>query len=137
MSRDVALYVEDMVEACQRVLRYTEGLDRSGLVEGSMVHDAVLRNLEILGEAAKRVPPEVRGLAPAIAWRRMAGLRDVWHTLTSESTKTSCGTWFPPSCLRCCHDSRTFERSWSPRTPERRRRRVGHAGECLDVCGSG
>jgi uncharacterized protein with HEPN domain len=41
-----------------------------------MPHDAVLRNLEILGEAAKRVPADARALAPEIEWRRIAGLRD-------------------------------------------------------------
>jgi uncharacterized protein with HEPN domain len=66
-----------MIEACERVLRFTKDIERADLAAGSMVHDAVLRNLEVLGEAAKRVPPEARALAPAIAWRRIAGLRDV------------------------------------------------------------
>jgi uncharacterized protein with HEPN domain len=76
VSRDVVLYVDDMIEACRRVARYTDGLDRGGLVAGTMPHDAVLRNLEILGEAAKRVPADARALAPEIEWRRIAGLRD-------------------------------------------------------------
>lgn len=77
MSRDTSLYVIDMIEACERILRFTKNLDRSDVAAGSMVHDAVLRNLEVLGEAAKRVPAEIRAFAPAIAWRRIAGLRDV------------------------------------------------------------
>ena len=60
MSRDVVLYVADMIEACDRIARYIEGLDRNSLVAGTMAHDAVLRNLEILGETAKKVPEEVR-----------------------------------------------------------------------------
>ena len=58
MSRDTSLYVIDMIEACERILRFTKNLDRSDVAAGSMVHDAVLRNLEVLGEAAKRVPAE-------------------------------------------------------------------------------
>lgn len=77
MSRDASLYVADMIEACERVVRFTKDVERGDLAAGSMVHDAVLRNLEVLGEAAKRVPLEVRALAPTIAWRRIAGLRDV------------------------------------------------------------
>lgn len=77
MSRDVTLYLDDMVEACRRIGRYTEGLSRAELVNGTMAHDAVLRNLEVLGEAAKNVPPDVRGLDVEIPWRRITGLRDV------------------------------------------------------------
>lgn len=77
MSRDVTLYLEDMIEACRRVVRYAEGLDRDGLVAGTIAYDAILRNLEILGEAAKGVPEEARAADREIAWRRIAGLRDV------------------------------------------------------------
>ena len=41
-----------------------------------MVQDAVVRNLEIVGEAAKRVSPEMRQRAPGVPWREMAGMRD-------------------------------------------------------------
>jgi uncharacterized protein with HEPN domain len=77
VSRDVTLYLEDMIEACRRVARYSEGLDRDGLAADTMVHDAVLRNLEILDEPAKGVPAEARAIDQEIAWRRIAGLRDV------------------------------------------------------------
>ncbi|WP_396627479.1 DUF86 domain-containing protein [Luteitalea sp.] len=77
MSRDVTLYLDDMVEACRRIGQYTEGLSRAELVNGTMAHDAVLRNLEVLGEAAKNLPADVRGLDVEIPWRRITGLRDV------------------------------------------------------------
>ena len=51
MSRDVALYLDDRIEACRRVLDYTGSLTRDTFSSGTMGHDAVLRNLEILGEA--------------------------------------------------------------------------------------
>jgi uncharacterized protein with HEPN domain len=71
------LYIDDMIEACRRVMQYTEGLGRAQLVSGTMAHDAVLRNLEVLGEAAKNVPSAMRQRDDGIAWRRIAGLRDV------------------------------------------------------------
>lgn len=77
MSRDVVLYLDDMIEACRRVLAYTSPLTRDAFVSGTMAHDAVLRNLEILGEAGKAIPHEVRALDTAIPWRRITGLRDV------------------------------------------------------------
>jgi uncharacterized protein with HEPN domain len=76
VSRDVSLYLDDMIEACRRVGQYTDGLGRAQLVSGTMAHDAVLRNLEVLGEAAKNVPNDVRGLDVEIPWRRIIGLRD-------------------------------------------------------------
>ena len=77
MSRDVALYLDDMIEACRRVRNYTGPLTRDTFNSGTMVHDAVLRNLEILGEAGKAIPPDVRALESEIPWRRITGLRDV------------------------------------------------------------
>jgi len=52
-------------------------MDFDSFVKNEMAYDAVLRNLEIIGEAAKHIPDEVRRRYPDIAWREMAGLRDI------------------------------------------------------------
>jgi len=49
-----------MVEFCERVLEYTEGLSLDGFTENKIVYDATLRNLELIGEAATHVPDEIR-----------------------------------------------------------------------------
>ncbi len=77
MSRDVGLYLEDMLEAVRRVSEYSSGLTRAELVADRKTVDAIVRNLEILGEAAKHVPAEVRSRNPAVDWKRIAGMRDV------------------------------------------------------------
>ena len=58
-----------MVEACARVVEYTTGLSAAGLRGDHKTIDAVVRNLEVLGEAAKRVPAAVRSKAPDVPWR--------------------------------------------------------------------
>lgn len=77
MSRDGTLYVEDIRRACDKVVRYSRGLHRDDFFADEKTVDAVLRNLEIIGEAVKHLPQEVRGQYPGIEWRKIAGFRDV------------------------------------------------------------
>jgi uncharacterized protein with HEPN domain len=77
VSRDWRLYVADMRACCERIAQYTAGLGREEFVTRRMAYDATLRNLELLGEAARNVPEEMRSLAPDIPWRRNVGVRNV------------------------------------------------------------
>ena len=76
-NRDWTLFLNDMQRFCSRVLRYADGLTAEQFEVNDMANDAVLRNLELLGEAAKQIPDEVRIRHPQVPWRRVAGLRDV------------------------------------------------------------
>lgn len=77
MSRDYRLYLDDIQEACEKILRYTDGLGFDEFVTDDKTFDAVIRNLEIIGEAAKHIPPEMREHYPHIKWAKIAGLRDI------------------------------------------------------------
>jgi uncharacterized protein with HEPN domain len=77
VSRDARLYLEDIVTACDKIGRYTIGLTLESFRADEKVVDAVARNLEIIGEAAKWLPAELKGRFPDVQWRRMAALRDV------------------------------------------------------------
>jgi uncharacterized protein with HEPN domain len=76
-SRDVRLFLQDMLTSCDRVLRYTEGMNRDVFFADTLVFDATMRNIEILGEACKQIPPDLREQYPAIPWRKISGLRDI------------------------------------------------------------
>ncbi len=75
-QREWRCFVEDMIGFGERVLSYTDGLDRKSFVTDSLVYDATLRNLELIGEAATRVPDSIRVQYPGIPWRSIVGMRN-------------------------------------------------------------
>lgn len=77
MSRDPRLYLSDIRESGQRVLRYTDGMDKQAFEEDQKTVDAVAWNLAIIGEAVKNLPEDTKAKAPVIEWRKIAGFRDV------------------------------------------------------------
>jgi uncharacterized protein with HEPN domain len=77
MSRDVSLYLADIQESCEKVLRFTKGMTYKDFVHDELHFDAVLRNLEIIGEAVKNIPEKTRRKYPDVKWRKIAGFRDI------------------------------------------------------------
>jgi len=77
MLRDYRLYLEDILEAIQKIDSYLHGISFAQFNEDNMRIDAVVRNLEIIGEATKHIPPTMREKYPEIEWRKIAGMRDV------------------------------------------------------------
>lgn len=70
------VYLLSIVESIEQIDSYTQK-SKQVYNESRMVRDAVLRNLEIIGEAAKHLSPDLRGKHSAVPWRQVAGLRDV------------------------------------------------------------
>jgi len=77
MLRDEAMYLQDIALCCEKVLRFTEGLTQTELIQDQRTYDAVVRNLEIIGEAAKHLSDRTRRKLPDIEWKKVAGLRDM------------------------------------------------------------
>ncbi len=75
-ARHWLLYVQDMIEFAEKILAYTEGMDKQAFILEGRTYDATLRNIELIGEAATHVPTHVREEHPQIEWRRIVATRN-------------------------------------------------------------
>jgi uncharacterized protein with HEPN domain len=66
-----------MIEFCRRIRHYSADLSVSDFLAHEMAYDAIVRNVELLGEAARQIPEPVRDRTPEIAWREIVGLRNI------------------------------------------------------------
>ena len=76
MSRDLDS-LTDILDAAQKIRLYIQGMDEAAFQNDSKTQDAVVRCLEIIGEATKRLSPELRAHYPQVPWQAMAGMRDI------------------------------------------------------------
>ena len=75
--RNRRLRIEDMLEAVERIQRYTAGMTFEAFSEDHRTIDAVVRNFEVLGEAARHVDDDLAGQAPEVPWADVRGMRNV------------------------------------------------------------
>ena len=68
------IYFEDILASIEKINRYVDNYSFNDLIEDDMRVDAVIRNLEIIGEAAGEIPQEIRDKYPNIEWRKIIGL---------------------------------------------------------------
>lgn len=77
MAREIGIFLNDILESINLIEDYVKGIDVNEFAGNIQLQDAVVRRFEIIGEAAKQVPDDIREHYPHIPWRKMAGLRDV------------------------------------------------------------
>ncbi len=77
MPRDPKVYLEDVLEAIRKIREFTRDMSVAALSKDAKTLDAVIRNLEVIGEAVKRLPEGVRNQQPDVEWKKIAGLRDI------------------------------------------------------------
>ena len=76
-KRDYILFIEDIVSMIEKIERYTKGKSLKDFSKDEMAIDAVIRNFEIIGEAANNIPKEIQEKYPYVEWKRMIGFRNV------------------------------------------------------------
>lgn len=70
------VYIEHILEAIDRIKKYTEEVEEQEFKKKDMVQDAVVRQIEVIGEATKQLSDEEREKYPEIPWKDIAGMRD-------------------------------------------------------------
>jgi len=96
-SRDWRVRIEDILDAVRQILSYAKGMDSTAFAADRKTLDAVIRNLEIIGEAARHVPDRISDLYPAVPWQDMRDMRNlliheyfgfdvevVWQTVATD-----------------------------------------------------
>ncbi len=77
MSREWLDFYEDMIVACKAIIEYSKGHSKDSFCQSKLHYDATIRNFEILGEAAKLIPMEVRATVTEIPWSKLIALRNI------------------------------------------------------------
>ena len=74
--KDVSVYLEHVLECIQRIEKFMRGMDKNKFLKDELVQSAVVRQIEVIGEAMKNIPPEFRKKYSNIEWKEIIGTRD-------------------------------------------------------------
>lgn len=75
-EREWRFYLDDMAEFAGKVIEYSAGFDQAAFVADRLTYDAILRNLELIGEAATHIPEAIRASHPEVPWRMIIAVRN-------------------------------------------------------------
>jgi len=76
-KRNVNLYIDDIQESIEKIEEYTEGITLEEFLKNTQIQDAVLRRLEIIGEAVRNLPDDFKKKHSGIPWNMISGMRNI------------------------------------------------------------
>ena len=76
MKKDPTFYLDHIMEAINKINKYSKGMDSHEFLKNTLVQDATVRNIEIIGEAVKNLPHDFKKKNKDIPWKDIAGMRD-------------------------------------------------------------
>lgn len=77
MKKDPKIFIEHILESIARIEEYTEEITKDEFLSSGKIQDAVIRRIEVIGEAVKNIPDEIKQKYSNIPWRKIAGTRDI------------------------------------------------------------
>jgi len=77
MKKDPKVFIEHILECIELIENYIKKTTKNEFFKSKQLQDAVMRRIEIIGEAVKNIPPEIKDKYPNIPWKRIAGMRDI------------------------------------------------------------